>query len=105
MTNNTGRKSLWKMAVFVVVLGALFQLFVAHLLSGRGEELAIIEKKLQEIRGENKNLQEELYKHSSLSEVAYKGRELGYVKPQNLVYLNDSSSVAFLILTNNLENR
>ena len=105
MTNNTGRKSLWKMAVFVVVLGALFQLFAAHLLSGRGEELAIIEKKLQEIRGENKNLQEELYKHSSLSEVAYKGRELGYVKPQNLVYLNDSSSVAFLFLTNNLENR
>lgn len=99
------KKSFWRVAVFVVICGALLQLFVAHLLSGKGEALAKIEEKSQEVRAENKNFQEELYKHSSLSEIAYKGKELGYIRPQKFVYFNDSSSVAFLGLTSKLKNR
>ena len=89
--------------IFVVVCGALVQLFVAHLLSGRGEELAVLEEKTQLTSGANRNLKSELYKYSSLVEIAARVEEFGYIRPQKVVYFNEESSTAFLGLNNNLE--
>lgn len=99
------KKSFWRVLVFVVVFGALLQLFVAHLLSGKGETLVKIEEKSQEVRAENKKFQEELYKHSSLSEIAAKGGELGYTKPQNFKYFDSGHSATLLGLNSEAEKR
>lgn len=111
MTNKTniklkiGKKSFWPVAVFVVGLVALLQLFVAHLLSGKGETLVRIEEKSQMVVSENEALQEELYKYSSLSEIAARGSKLGYIKPQSIKYFDNVSSATFLGLNNLLEKR
>lgn len=62
----------------VLVVCAMFQLFIAHRLSTAGIELTQIEHKIQTLSKENEELRHTIASHSSLMAVSARAKEIGF---------------------------
>ena len=62
----------------VLVVCAMFQIFVTHRLSTAGIELTKIENQIQSLSKENEELRHTIASHSSLMAVSARAKELGF---------------------------
>jgi cell division protein FtsB len=88
-----GKKQVVWLLLFIFVS---FQVFLTVQTSSSGALLIELEQKQIEFEDENKKLNEELVKHTSLSTTEEKAEELGFVKPQETVFIADEESVSLL---------
>lgn len=65
--------------------------------SSKGVELDAVEQEIADTKAQNKELSEKVIKGSSLISLYQKSDELGFVKPEHVLYLNHDTSVAQLI--------
>lgn len=83
-------------AVFLLGLLLATQLVITGVLSGKGDELARLEKRVAELERQNLTLSQEIAQRSSLSRISELSQELGFVKPEEFVYLSLTEPVAGL---------
>lgn len=90
-------KPVIKARLFLWVLLAVFvglQVYITIETSASGASLAQLEKEEYTLTTKNKELTEALVESNSLSKVSGKAQELGFVKPERTVYINDEDFVA-----------
>lgn len=72
------------------------EVFMTIEASTSGSEIAALEKQEATLIDANRELSQGLIKGSSLSSVEKSAEEMGFAKPQSVIYLGKSSSVAKL---------
>lgn len=88
-----------KPPVYVVVLLVVFIIATVYTTiktSSLGAILVDLESKEKELLSENANLSDSLVHLSSMTSIEKKAEDLGFVKPQNVIYLGKQESVAQL---------
>lgn len=75
----------------VVVLGSVYLAIIA---ASRGSHLLQLEKKRLALEKQKSELTAELIAKSSLTEVSLAAEELGFAKPETIIYLEQGDSVA-----------
>ena len=84
---------------YVVVLFVIFIIATVYTTiktSSLGTTLVDLESKEKELISENANLADSLVHLSSMTSIEKKAEDLGFVKPQNVIYLGKQESVAQL---------
>lgn len=81
------------LVIFVIGL-AIAQIFVSAGLAGRGQDLAALERQAAELTRQNQELRNQISSFGSLSKVASQAAQLGFGKPQELLYLVPEEPVA-----------
>ena len=61
-----------------------------------GAKLAELERQAAEIAAENQRLSGEIVRSSSLKDLGEKAEEMGFIKPQEVVYISEKDAVAKL---------
>jgi cell division protein FtsL len=92
-SDNPKRQLVFYIAVFVFVA---FTVFSTIQTATNGARLANLEMQEQSLSSENRELSDECAKSSSLTNIYKKADELGYIKPQNILYANKQLPVAQL---------
>lgn len=82
--------------IFISFLTFLFltTILLAVASSSNGAKLVEVEQEISRLEEENRNLKQAIVSKSSLSEVAKKAEELGFVKPEEILYLAGVKKVA-----------
>lgn len=82
--------------MFLSVLGGLFltTVFLAIASASSGAKLQEIENENAILEEENRAITQRIVSESSLSQVAKKAEELGFTKPEEIVYLSTQKPVA-----------
>lgn len=86
----------WLAAGLLLTAAFAGQLVVTHILAGRGEELARLEREAAKVARENQILRQELSQKSALSHIASESGRLGLGKPEKILYPSLSWPVAIL---------
>lgn len=73
-----------------MVLLYLFQVFIYNSLADQGESYAVIVKRNEQLRMENKMLEKEIAEASSLQTISRKAKERGFVPITDIEYLYPS---------------
>jgi len=94
-TNKTSLKNV-KNYVLTIVCGILVVLSVLMTVdtASSGAEIASLQKKETQLSDQKRVLEESLVKGISMSELQQKSVELGFVKPQNLVYVSNTENIS-----------
>lgn len=79
--------------LFVLVVFAIGNIFYLIGVSAFGAEVAKLENEELEISSQIQNYKEQIMSKSSLVEMGKKAGELGFIKPQNVIYLTGESTV------------
>lgn len=90
------RGKIWYIVFSLLVVIISAQLVVTNILASKGEELRRLEAKSEQLERENRALQEELAVKTSLVVISRSAENLGFVKSNNLLYLDLSNPVASL---------
>ena len=96
-TNKVSLKSV-KNYILVTVCGilAVTSVFLTIETTTSGAEIAKLDKTAIELTNQKRNLEESLVKGVSMSQLVEKSAELGFVKPENMVYVSSVAPVANL---------
>lgn len=88
----------YKELIFTVTLIVLViaNVFITVSVSASGAELSSIEKNQNELLSRNQELTDKITSESSLSVVGQKADSLGFLKPENIVYVTGIEPVAKL---------
>lgn len=93
-TFTSKRKIFAGVSVIVVVIAVM--IFSAIGTSLWGVELHSIEQEIASVEAENRNLTSEIVSKMSLTEIYENESELGYVKPESVIYVEGQDAVAQL---------
>ena len=80
----------------VLVLFGIFTVYLTIESATSGAQLAELERKAAEIARENQRLSGEIVRSSSLKDLGKKAEEMGFIKPQEVVYISADEAVAKL---------
>lgn len=93
-----------------VILTILFlaaiagQLVVSNTFAGSGQELASVEKRIEQVKQENSILHEKVGSASSLQQVAKAAESLGLARPTSIIYIGlPAASLSSGLSTNSRE--
>lgn len=80
----------------LIIIGILIflQLIVCYFLVSLGSDYKVLEKKLSDLKEENKILTESLNKQISLSKISQKAEEMGFVRTTMVLHLKENEAVA-----------
>lgn len=80
----------------VLALVAIASAMVAVGISGsaKGLEIYALEKEIDQIQKENRKITSEIVERTSLTDLLGEAEDLGYTKPENILYLDRDTSVA-----------
>lgn len=86
----------FKNYILITVCGilAVISVFLTIETSTSGAEVASLDKIATELTNQKRNLEESLVKGISMSRLEEKSSELGFVKPENMVYISSAPSYA-----------
>ncbi|MEK7521797.1 MAG: hypothetical protein AAB599_03295 [Patescibacteria group bacterium] len=79
-------KKKWLFWFIPVALSLIFQLFVANMTAGDGEELVKIEEQIEAVQRQNQALEEEITTSLSLSKIEEESLKLGLGRPKDIMY-------------------
>lgn len=84
--------------ILITVCGllAVVSVFLTIETSTSGAEVASLDKAAAELSDQNRILEESLVKGISMSQLEEKSTELGYVKPETMIYISNIAPVANL---------
>lgn len=84
--------------ILITICGVLaaISVFLTIETATSGAEVANLDKSVATLANQKRILEENLVKSVSLSQLSEKSAELGFVKPENLVYVSDVAPVANL---------
>ena len=91
---NTNKIWLFTFGALAVVICA--QLVASNILAGQGEEAAKLEIKSSQLLRTNQALRESLARQTSLTQIAQKAQDLGFIRPDSVVYVDLAKPVAAL---------
>ena len=84
------RELIWSiLGIFIVV-----QVFFAIEMGNLGSKLVSLEVREEELSRQNSELSGEIVKSTSLSTIENLSEKLGFIKPQNIIYIDSESTVA-----------
>jgi len=89
---NAKEYGLWLILFLLVIANVYLTVETAT----SGAQIVSLEKKEQILANEKRLSSEEIIKKSSLSSIQQKAQEMGYRKPQNIVYISQKEVVAKL---------
>lgn len=81
----------------IVIAGVMFvtaSVYVTLQTASSGAKLAKLEKQLQELQVENRNMNEQLVRASSLTKISEQASVLGFVKASEILYIEIDESMA-----------
>lgn len=93
-TFTSKRKIFAGVSVIIVVIAVM--IFSAIGTSLWGVELHSVEQEIASVEAENRKLTAEIIEKMSLTEIYEKSSELGYVKPESVIYVEGQEAVAQL---------
>lgn len=73
---------------------SLAQILVSLRLAGRGQDLAALEEEARSLSQENQRMRSQLSEAAALSKIASTAAELGFIKPEKLLFLTPQIPVA-----------
>ena len=79
---------------FLAVLLSVCQIIVSNALSNYGKQISEIHAKIAVIETENEHLKKNVASESAVARVALRAKELGFEVKADVIYLDDSYSVA-----------
>lgn len=80
------------------------QLVVSNVFAGGGQELASVEKRIEQVKRENSILREKVGSASSLQQIAAAAALLGLVRPTSIIYIDlPAASLSSGLSTNSRE--
>ena len=91
------RKSFSWLITFVGAGFAVLTIYLTIQTVTSGAKLAHLEKQEQELTQENSQLNDELVKSSSLTAVSETAEELGFAKPEKIIYATQDDGVAAIL--------
>lgn len=84
-------------SVWILLAGfVVFNIFSTIETATTGAEIANLEEKQAVLLGENRAFSDQIVNQSSLITIETKAQEMGYAKPQNLIYIAEKEVVAKL---------
>lgn len=99
-TRNKNKLNLIKIKEYglwlILFLLVIFNVYTTIETATSGAQIVNLEKREQALANEKRLSSEEITKKSSLSSVEQKAQEMGYQKPQNIVYVSQKEVVAKL---------
>lgn len=87
-------KRRWLFWIVPVIVSIGFQLYVANMTAGEGEDLSRINDEIQQVIRQNQSLEEEITQNSSLSKIESEAVSLGLGKPENILYAQITQGTA-----------
>ncbi|HTK03924.1 MAG TPA: hypothetical protein VL401_04145 [Alphaproteobacteria bacterium] len=83
----------YKNYILITICGILaaISVFLTIEAATSGAEIANLDKTAKELTDQKRILEESLVKGISMSQLTEKSAELGFVKPENLVYVSNSA--------------
>lgn len=94
-SNFTSKRKVFAGVTLLIAIIAVM-IFSAIGASIWGVELHSIEKEIAEVEAENRRLTSEIVTQMSLTNIYENSEELGYVKPENVIYVEGQPAVAQL---------
>lgn len=95
MENNSNKRKIFAGVTVLIAIIAVM-IFSAIGASIWGVELYSLEKEIAEVEAENRRLTSEIVTKMSLTDIYENSEELGYVKPENVIYVEGAPAVAQL---------
>lgn len=80
----------------VLIAFGIFTVYLTIEAATSGAKLAELERKAVELSSENQRLSGDLVRSSSLKDLGEKAEEMGFSKPQEVVYISEKEAVAKL---------
>lgn len=80
----------------ILVIFGLATIFLTIEAATSGAKLANLEQKANLLARDNENLEQQLVTSSSLTDLGKKADELGFAKPQSVLYISNQEAVAKL---------
>jgi cell division protein FtsL len=97
MSEKFTKRRLATLGITFVMCTVAIVIVTAIGVSSKGVELHALEQEIDQINTENKLLSEKIVRGSSLTSLYDSTAELGFEKPENIMYLNQDTSVAQLL--------
>lgn len=85
--------------ITIILVTSLAQLFVNNGFVGTGSKLSKVEQQIKEVRRENLLLKEEIFDGASLKKLSVEAYNLGFTKPEQVVYWDVNTPLALLSIT------
>ena len=80
----------------ILVIFGLATIFLTIESATSGAKLASLEQKVYTLTKENENIEQQVVNSSSLTDLGKKADELGFAKPQSVLYISNQEAVAKL---------
>lgn len=94
LRNNNSFKKLYLFPLILITCFLVVTMFVACETITQGIKLSQLEKEEQKLSDTGRELKEALTKSDSLISLTQKAEELGFKKPENIIYIKESSVFA-----------
>ncbi len=78
----------------LVIILAVFQIFISNRLANYGEKLSNLAQKTNEKTLDNERIKKKIASFSAITTLSLKAKELGFEKKAQVMYLDDRYSVA-----------